>query len=198
MNNIIGYFGYGSLVNKDTRPVHTVATPTFVSGWIRQWKHCADTSFGKVCALTVARKEGASIQGVLIQDQKDKIADVDQREIGYRREAIGIRDESVKSHLVDMKTFIYVSDKKHHRWGNDEYPIYQSYLDCVLIGFMDVFGINGVENFVASTEGWDVPILNDRDSPKYPRAIQLNDAKRILIDDVIKKCLTTHLAVRKF
>ena len=174
-------------MNEQTRSAHTLATPTWITGWIRQWKHCADTPFGKICALTVARRENSTIHGVLIQDETDKIAEVDRREIGYRREGVEIQDERVKSSIIGMDTFIYVSTQEYNRWGNAEFPIYQSYLDCVLAGYLKLWGRDGAANFIATTEGWYVPILNDRSSPKYPRAVQLSEIDRCVIDELLKE-----------
>jgi hypothetical protein len=57
----------------------------------------------------------------------------------------------------------------------------------VLAGYIDVWGEDGARRFIASTEGWDGPILDDRSAPKYPRAVQLEDALRASIDNLLEK-----------
>jgi len=57
-----------------------------------------------------------------------------------------------------------------------------SYLDVVVQGYEQVFGEAGVAAFFASTDGWDAPILNDRDAPQYPRHQPLATVQRDLVD----------------
>jgi hypothetical protein len=40
-------------------------------------------------------------------------------------------------------------------------------VDCALAGYIDVWGPEGASRFVTSTEGWNVPMLDDRADPKY-------------------------------
>ena len=38
---------------------------------------------------------------------------------------------------------------------------------------------------MATTDGWHVPVLDDRAAPRYPRAQTLTDRERILVDDAL-------------
>jgi len=58
----------------------------------------------------------------------------------------------------------------------------QSYVDCVLAGFARHFGEDGVDRFIASTDGWHRPLIADRGSPRYPRAVALDAPERALVD----------------
>ncbi len=183
--NNIAYFGYGSLVNAETRPSHTRTIPLTLSGWTRQWKHCVEASFGKVCALTAARRPGAEIAGLLILDRTDRISEVDRREVGYRREPIEVDQTRLENDWRGIESFIYVSTESCYRWGDQEYPILRTYVDCVIAGFLRTFGRSGAASFVASTEGWHCPILDDRDAPRYPRAVKLSLAEKETIDELL-------------
>jgi len=70
---------------------------------------------------------------------------------------------------------MYVSRMEHVGSASKHYPLLQSYVDCVLAGFLAVFGWDGVERFMQSTQGWSAPMLADRAAPLYPRAVQLPD-----------------------
>jgi len=186
-SNTIAYFAYGSLVNRHTRPLNTRAQPARLTGWVRQWKHCMETPSGKVCALSAAPRSGAEIEGVLVFDSRDNLAALDQREIDYRRVPIALPPADVAVPTAEMETFIYVSTGDQNRWGSAEYPIWRSYVDCVLAGYIDVWGAAGAARFIASTEGWDAPLLDDRANPRYPRAVVLSDAVRVTIDGLLER-----------
>ena len=178
------YFGYGSLVNRHTRPPGTQTEPFRLTGWIRQWRHCLENPFtkvnvyGNICALTVERRPGSTIDGVLVLADVNELTSIDSREIGYHREAIDAGQ--------NRNAYIYVSNDAYHRWASDACPIWRSYVDCVLAGYLEVFGRDGAERFIASTEGWDrAAILDDREEPKYPRAVKLTPAEASVIDQLL-------------
>jgi cation transport protein ChaC len=182
----IAYFGYGSLVNRDTLPDYVQTAPLQLPGWQRQWKHCVATPNGKVCVLTATPRLGAKIDGVLVFDSSDKIGEIDRREVGYRRESIAINWADIPVPHGRVDTYIYVSTREHNRWGNSEFPLWRSYAECVLAGFLDVWGPAGAERFIRSTEGWEAPMLDDRAAPKYQRAIPLRAAARKIIDGLFE------------
>ncbi len=183
--NEVACFGYGSLVNRHTRPAHTHARPARLSGWIRQWKHSIDLPFGKVCALTAEKRAGREIEGVLVLDQYDGLAAVDDRELGYRRERIELPE--MEARTAEMDIFIYVSAPEWNHWGSPEYPILRSYLDCVLAGYLEVWGREGAARFIKETEGWHVPILDDQAAPIYPRAVPIDRELRATIDGLLEE-----------
>ena len=185
--NDVAYFAYGSLVNRHTRPMHTRAQPARLNGWLRQWKHCMDTPSGKACALTAVPRVGSQIEGVLVLDRRDKLAEVDRRETGYKRERIVLQQSDIAVPITELETYIYVSTGDHNRWGTTEYPIWLSYVDCILAGCIDVWGRAGAERFIASTEGWQAPLLDDRAAPRYPRALALEETTRQVIDGLLKE-----------
>ena len=172
----ISYFGYGSLVNVNTLPAGANVVSGQLSGWVREWRIWGTTQLGRqVCTLSVAPKEGVTIRGVMAKEPKERLAELDQREAKYHRvPGIGssfICDARGEAGPPDM--FLYRSKPEHYGWGSDDYPILQSYVDCVLQGFHAFWGLPGVDHFLETTDGWHVPILKDRDAPIYPRAQQV-------------------------
>lgn len=181
------YFGYGSLVNAQTRCQEGVTQLVTLKGWVRQWKQCIETPFGQVCSLTIAPKPGSDIDGVLVCEPLDKLAALDAREIGYSRYALTPQDFSCeKPDSLPDSTYVYQSLPACYRPACNDYPILQSYVDCVVQGFIACYGIAGAQRFIHSTEGWDGPILNDRHAPHYPRAVTLTIEQLALIDDLLK------------
>lgn len=115
------------------------------------------------------------------------MAEIDAREIGYIREVVDLASVSIKTLPQVDEVFIYISTSEFYKHGSHEYPIWRSYLDCVLAGYFAESGIDGVNNFIKSTEGWKTPILDDRDHPLYPRSVTLSEREQILIDDSLQK-----------
>lgn len=185
--NSLHYFGYGSLVNRHTRPADERFEATTVAGWQRSWSHrvnhsaaasvaLLDDSLGKAhgqthaplgyTVLTVEPAEGQQIDGVQVSIARSDLPILDEREKGYSR-------QTVQSVMSTDPIAIYVSNTAHVAELPSDYPLLQSYVDCVLAGFLAVFGWDGVDRFISTTSGWAVPILADRAVPLYPRAITL-------------------------
>jgi glutathione-specific gamma-glutamylcyclotransferase len=179
----IAYFGYGSLVNELTWARPYKMEPAELRNWAREWNHCVDTPFGRVCALTVSRSDFGRVQGVFIRSTRSEIIEVDDREIGYVREAIPPSDIVTHKSSLPPELYIYRSEERFRRGASDEYPLWLSYVDCVIVGYLKVFGKGGVDTFIASTEGWRGPILDDRAKPLYPRAVRLSEEERQFIDE---------------
>ena len=78
---------------------------------------------------------------------------------------------------------VYAVPEGRHRVPSSRYPILMSYLDVVVQGYLREFGECGALNFFATTKGWDSPILNDRESPRYPRYQQLSRRETAFVDD---------------
>jgi hypothetical protein len=180
-------FAYGSLVNSGTRQSGVRSLPGVLPGWVRQWKHCIETPNGKICALTVAPDARKEVRGlVLFQDTND-LAELDQRESGYSRVRVNVCLENSPLGKMEPRFFTYVGDLAHSAFGSDEFPIWRSYLDCVLGGYFELGGRWAMDNFIASTLGWDAPILDDRQTPKYPRAVTLASNQKREIDEALVK-----------
>ncbi|MDJ0932708.1 gamma-glutamylcyclotransferase [Breoghania sp.] len=141
MTDTILYFGYGSLVNDDTRAPDSVAVPGRVSGWVREWRIAGPTSYGGVCSLSVRPQEGAEIAGLMVREPRHGLARLDERE--WRCERRDLADGAFRADSGQPTRepgFIYTARPEHHRWGNADHPILQSYVDCVLAGFLKHWG----------------------------------------------------------
>ena len=177
-------FAYGSLVERATKGSGFI-WPADLTGFSRAWRHCMDTEWGKVCALTIVARHNARVRGVLIPITEDELAALDVREIGYVRGAID------RSHLSGLSIpssgtlMTYFSRKEHLHPGSEKYPIWRSYVDYILAYYIEVFGIDSAKLFISETVGWEAPMLDDRHAPKYPRAKTLAPSMRALVDDAL-------------
>ncbi len=170
------YFGYGSLVNRQTRPDNEAFQPVSVMNWQRAWAHRVQQPGHTASVpapekgftvLTVAYCKAGLLDGVQVTIDDTDIPQLDAREAGYERQI-------TRSDLSTEPVAIYVSRPEHVAMANADYPLLQSYTDCVLAGYLDVFGWAGVDRFIGSTQGWSAPIFADREQPIYPRAVSLS------------------------
>jgi hypothetical protein len=149
--------------------------------------HCIETPHGKICALTVASDAHVEIAGLVLFHNVRGLAELDQRESGYSRVRVPVRLDSPDPSMAELDCFTYVGDSAYHRPGCNEFPIWRSYLDCVLAGYFELGGYRAIEDFIASTLGWGVPILDDRRAPRYPRAVALTSDQQRGIDETLAK-----------
>lgn len=137
--------------------------------------------------MTLEPAENSSVTGVVVIEPASVLDALDKREWRYRRVEVG---EGALDLLdrgeLPPKVHVYVARPEHYRWGDSGTPIRQSYLDCVLKGFLDVFGREGVATFLAETEGWHVPIRRDRAAPGYARAVTLAPAEAAMFDAALR------------
>ena len=195
---LIAYFGYGSLVNDATRHPESVAIRGTLKGWVREWRISGETATGRVCGLTASPKPGSEIHGVLVLDSASELPNLDIREGRYDRHALPAEAFHVHGHVHGHaeeggdhrealdNAFVYRSKREHYRWGDDAHPIRLSYVDCVLKGYLNHFGEEGPRHFIDTTEGWHIPVLNDRRAPLYARAITVTEDERELFDRLLK------------
>ncbi len=183
----VAFFGYGSLVNELTLSKKYDIQPGKVQNWKREWKHCVDTPFGRVCALTASRARDALIDGVFIRCNELELSQFDEREIGYVRVNIVRSDAVCWSDSLPDRLYIYTSGVESYRVGDLHYPIWLSYVEVVIYGYLQRFGEAGVDRFIESTDGWAAPIIDDRQNPRYPRFIQISEEHRELIETKLRK-----------
>jgi len=74
--------------------------------------------------------------------------------------------------------FLYVADELPTVENNGEAKILRSYLDVVMQGYLNHFGVEGIERFYATTQNFELDILEDREQPLYPRATTLTDEEK--------------------
>lgn len=209
----VTYFGYGSLVNRRTRPPDEPFLPARLRGWERVWGHrvlpASDgAGRGACCSLSIRRVADelspvshpngvtqydnservneAGIDGVLVTIPVSELPLLDAREAGYDRVLLPASDFQLAAQadahgspgphaseplLPDDDVIVYVSSASQAGPSNGQFPVLQSYVDCVLAGYLNVFEQGGMQSFLDTTFGWDGVIEDDRDKPRYPRAV---------------------------
>lgn len=174
------FFGYGSLVNAKTHSYTNIA-PARLKGWRRRWAHRINRNGLTLTSLTITPVKGAETLGAVAKLDGGDWSVLDAREIGYERQP-----QPADAFSPEMQSVsIYKSLAENNKPGNEAHPILQSYLDCVLQGFLQMHGDQAAADFIATTDGWDTPILQDRAEPIYPRAIELTIRETALIDGLV-------------
>ena len=167
------FFGYGSLVNRATHAYPNGQRAT-LKGWRRRWVH-TPTVPGSF--LSVTPDTSCSILGLMAEVPGGDWSALDVRETGYLRNfgtaLIDGTDHPIQVYSVPNIDSTAVSD---------DHPILLSYIDAVVQGFLVEYGASGAAHFFETTNGWHLPILNDRDAPKYPRAQRLSPDERAVVD----------------
>ncbi|ATG40456.1 gamma-glutamylcyclotransferase family protein [Phaeobacter piscinae] len=170
------FFGYGSLVNTRTH-AYGQARPARLSGWRRAW---VQTDLRQVAYLSAVPCADSRIDGLVAEVPGADWAALDDREFGYDR--LAARDSVQHDLAPETEVAVYAIPANSQRAASLRHPILLSYLDVVIQGYLDVFGTEGVADFIRTTDGWDTPILNDRAAPSYPRAQVLTTDERDLVD----------------
>jgi hypothetical protein len=168
------FFGYGSLVNRNTH-AYPDTRPAKLQGWRRAW---IGTDISPHAFLTAVPASGAEIDGLIAAVPGADWAALDARETGYARHSSG--GAVVHDILPSPDIAHYAIPPESSR--PDEKSILLSYLDVVVQGFARVYGFDGVARFFETTDNWHVPILDDRDAPRYPRHQQLTSEETALVD----------------
>ncbi|MEE9335827.1 MAG: gamma-glutamylcyclotransferase family protein [Granulosicoccaceae bacterium] len=188
---MIAYFGYGSLVNRNTRPPLEDAFKARLSGWERHWAHrVADDATDRHCTSLSARPAAdaaTSIDGVVVLMEQSELPTLDQRESGYFRQSVPICAFEIETALPVKEVAIYRSLPENLAPANENFPILQSYIDCVMAGYEQLFDEAGLHEFMRTTVGWSGDTLNDRIKPHYPRAVSLSREQLVRFELLIKQ-----------
>ncbi|MDG4647950.1 gamma-glutamylcyclotransferase [Roseibacterium sp. SDUM158017] len=179
------FFGYGSLVNRDTHDFPRVARAA-VRGWGRTWKR---TRLRKVAFLTAFEAPGTRIEGLIAAVPGADWSALDAREYAYdRHPVLEIDHDHERSHdgpataARPLDIQIYRTRPEHDTDATEAHPILLSYLDTVVQGYLREFGEDGARRFFDTTQGWEAPVFDDRAEPVYPRATPTSGAERNFVD----------------
>jgi len=172
------FFGYGSLVNRNTH-TYDESRPARVKGWRRQWRH---TSLREVAYLTVHEAPGHEIDGLIAAVPHGDWQALDAREHAYDRLHL-MGDHVDHDHPEDILVHMYKTSPGNDAHPSVRHPILQSYLDTVILGYINVFGEAGAHHFFETTDGWDSPVLDDRAEPIYPRFVTPSLKEKAFIDN---------------
>jgi hypothetical protein len=173
------FFGYGSLVNRKTHdftPLHAAR----ITGWRRSWQRAPNRP---AAFLSVIADAASDIEGVIAPVPNDDWLALDAREHSYARLAVTDAVSHAADNVRDISIYAIPPDSAAP--PDADHPILLSYVDAVLQGYMREYGHAGAERFVASTEGWNTPVRNDREDPVYPRAQRLSKEEQDFVDDML-------------
>jgi len=173
------FFGYGSLVNRRTHEYEN-PMPARVNGWRRAWRH---SPVRRVSFLTAVKSPGDFIEGLVAGVPISEWNALDERERAYDRIDATEAVEHEIPHPADV--VIYAIPPERHYAPTSDNPILLSYIDVVVQGYLTEFGESGVQHFFETTDGWDAPILDDRDAPIYSRHQKLTRSETMLVNDYL-------------
>lgn len=169
-------FGYGSLVNRGTLPPFIAAEQRAVRGLRRAWRASSVGRNGGVCALSVVPDPDAVIDGLVVTFDETVFPIIRKREHNY--DLLRLDD--------DPEVIVFRARAEVDHFGDHHHPIRKSYIDATLQGFIQEFGESGASQFMATTDGWHVPILDDRHEPHYPRAQILSSGEQLMVDRLLE------------
>ena len=132
------------------------------------------------CEQNEKHAEGHSIKGLIAAVPGADWDALDTREAGYARLRASQHVDHDLPHPTDVS--VYAVDPAHIH-DSSEHMILLSYLDVVVQGFHEVYGVDGVQHFFETTDNWHTPIVDDRADPFYPRHQKLTRAQQALVDD---------------
>ncbi|WP_422826500.1 gamma-glutamylcyclotransferase family protein [Thalassococcus sp. BH17M4-6] len=174
------FFGYGSLVNRQTH-IYAPCHAARAHGWRRAWRFAADR---QVAFLTVIPDPDCSIDGLIAPVPGADWAALDLREAAYDRLPAEV-DHPLPADSTDIAIYAIPPDRLNR--PDADHPVLLSYIDVVLQGYLAVWGRDGADRFLATTDGWEAPILDDRHQPRYPRAQTLSGADRAYVDAALAR-----------
>ena len=175
------FFGYGSLVNRDTHNFKD-AHPAQLNGWRRTWR---PTNQREVAFLSVIRDDSTWINGLIAP-----VPDADWHALDIRE---GAYDRLPAEHMIEHslpqtpQIAVYSVPEPPHAVPKGGYHLLLSYIDVVVQGYLREFGTDGAQHFFDTTDGWDVPVLDDRAEPRYPRACTLTSDELDLVDAALER-----------
>lgn len=173
------FFSYGSLVNTATHEFRNTRTAR-ARGWRRAWRH---TSLREVSFLTAVPDTLSRIDGLIASVPGSDWGALDAREHAYERLSATHQVDHGVGHPLDIAIYAIAPDR--HGPPSDDHPILMSYLETVLQGYLHQFGPEGVTGFIATTDGWDAPIRDDRAAPVYPRHQPIAVQEREMFCDLL-------------
>lgn len=174
------YFGFGSLVNAQTLPDGARWQRATLRGWRRSWRHPIAGEH-RWAAMDVLPDPDGEIDGLLLVGGGELDDYLVQREDGYRATPLAIetlRCERAPTAAERPQLWTSCSPAA----AGDPLWLMQSYVDVVMAGYLREFGEAGLVRFIESTDNWQLPCFDDRQLPRYPRAVALSPREREIIE----------------
>lgn len=181
------YFGYGSLVNAATRHAHEEAQNASLIGWRRTWTHFYTAPWGPGRSLSIEQAADVRIEGALVTLTDGALERLDERERGYDRLELDGSFLDLPSNERVESFYVYRTKSTPPPGGTAENPILRSYMDCVMQGYRHNFGDDGLARLIETTAAWSGAVFDDREAPRYPRAVKLGRDEVDLFDQWLAK-----------
>lgn len=182
---LVGYFGFGSLVNTATLRTDYIETiPVALKGWRRHWQGRPAVDDPEIALLSIHKHEDAQLHGLIVVDSLKNLEAVDKREQGYQRVQLGHSDFVAQGRDLPANLYVYVANTANE--PDSQPPLLQSYLDAVMQGYLNEYGSSGLAHFIETTIGFEREIILDRNQPRYPRAIALDQTSAELFDNTLR------------
>ena len=181
-------FGYGSLVNRQSRA--SSSTPdTFMHDAIpatvvpsdrlslrRMWNFRSAKGGFTALGLRImdTKEDGIPINGVIYPVATADLPELKRREVGYDMHELSRLDVVMDGWQVlpnDARIYVFVPQPRFDALPDAEFPMLQSYIDICILGFLD-YGKDYARRFIESTDGWSHHWLDDRLLPRRPWVYQ--------------------------
>ena len=184
-------FGYGSLINQKSRqrtiPRSISAIPARVSGFVRSWSYrCPKRQY---TAVSVTRLSNLNelVNGVLVPLEIEDLKILDSREKNYARGIVPASQIYTEFNLpANAVVWIYENhtqlavnhstssldfNEKETHSPSPSCPIPQSYLDCIMVGCLNI-GQEFAQEFIKLTKGWcEKSYLLDRNDAEHQKCV---------------------------
>ncbi|SHO58931.1 hypothetical protein VQ7734_04706 [Vibrio quintilis] len=176
-------FGYGSLMNSSSRRLTGQtghAVPAVVSGLVRHWGKVNDNY---IASPLVSEPGDGLVNGVLLEITIDELKEFDRREAGYQR--VRLQPEQFETPLdITAENDIWVYIKPQPQPPCENIPVLQTYIDTVLSGCLEI-SEDFARFFIRHTQGWQAPVDNDRQQPRYKNYAGIPSHHVELIDQLL-------------
>lgn len=179
--------GYGSLLSHDSRYRFSNLNiqPVYVTleGWQRAWSvRCL---VEKQTYVGVTPNENALVNAAIIPTETIT-PELIEREKNYTFIKIDKSQLQVeKNKHVDPNGHFWLCQPNEEQSAHRDYPVHQTYVDTCILGCLESGDDSFAIDFVKHTMGWEHCWINDRHSPKYPRAAAASSAEQVKVDQIL-------------
>ena len=190
--------GYGSLLSKESRArtgISGDALPVRINGISRGWNLAAPDYH--MTAVGVMVDQGSYINANMFPVLENELENFDSREIGYDRTKVNVDDIAMLlGGAVPYGNFWMYTGQKSSKPSISS-PIAQSYIDVILDACLRGYNEDFAREFIKTTQLWEYPWVDDRNKPRYPRAIHLKPDIRRRINKMLEEEVTEEFHKRR-
>jgi hypothetical protein len=178
--------GYGSLLSQYSRQTYSQISgpsiPVIIKGWERAWITRSSTEMQTYAGAVPNSNRYLSAQLLALQFDES----FEKREQDYRFtevltdsiDTLGNKHDADLQHLL-ATTPIYICETLVVEPSTNKFPVSLSYVETCLAGSYESCGEKGIEDFFATTTGWQqTHFYDDRSKHRYPRSTPIEDNLR--------------------